>query len=40
MLKKRTFNIVLVKENKGVGVETSQQDKTVVYDGKAMKIKL
>jgi alpha-D-xyloside xylohydrolase len=34
MLKKHTFNILLVKENRGTGVETSSTiDKIVKYSG-------
>ncbi|MDP4241037.1 MAG: DUF5110 domain-containing protein [Bacteroidota bacterium] len=34
MLKKRTFNVVLVKENHGIGVGLADSiDKTIVYDG-------
>jgi len=41
MLQKRIFNIVVVKENKGTGVEESAQiDKVLHYNGKAVKVKL
>jgi len=41
MLQKRIFNIVVVKENNGTGVEQSAQlDKVLQYDGKAVKVKL
>ena len=41
MLKKRTFNIILVKENHGNGLEIcSKPDKVLVYDGSALQIKL
>ena len=41
MLQKRIFNIVIVGENKGTGVDAALQvDKIVKYDGKAVKIKL
>ncbi|MEM1606569.1 MAG: glycoside hydrolase family 31 protein [Candidatus Bathyarchaeia archaeon] len=40
MLKERTFNIVLVKENHGVGLEEAEPDQTVLYKGKKMLIKL
>jgi alpha-D-xyloside xylohydrolase len=34
MLKKHTFNILLVNENKGIGVETSSKiDKKIIYSG-------
>ena len=40
MLKARTFKMVLVKENHGVGVEPGDKtDKIVVYNGKMKKIK-
>ena len=40
MLKKRTFIIVLVKENKGSGVEeTVKFDRVIQYDGKAVTVK-
>ena len=39
MLKEHTFNLVLVKENKGVGIEVSAMiDKTIKYSGKAVVI--
>jgi alpha-D-xyloside xylohydrolase len=39
MLGKRTFNIVLVKENHGTGVDIFQQpDKTVQYNGSKLEI--
>lgn len=41
MILKRTFNVVLVKENHGTGVALADKaDKTIVYDGKLMKVKL
>ncbi len=41
MLKDRTFNIVLVKANHGIGVQiVSQPDKVVKYNGIKIKIKL
>ena len=41
MLKTRTFKIVLVGENKAVGVdETSQADKVIHYNGAAVKVKM
>jgi alpha-D-xyloside xylohydrolase len=41
MLIERTFNIVLVNENHGVGLEVSTKiDKTVKYQGTEIKIKL
>jgi len=41
MLKSRTFNIVLVGENKGTGEkEISRADKVIKYNGSAMKVKL
>ncbi len=41
MLKKRVFNVVLVKENGATGEEQIRQaDKIIRYDGKAMKIVL
>ena len=41
MLKSRTFEVVLVNENKGTGVEeTGKPDKIVRYDGRALKVKL
>jgi alpha-D-xyloside xylohydrolase len=37
MAEKRTFRIILVSENHGVGGSVSEKaDKTVVFDGKAM----
>jgi alpha-D-xyloside xylohydrolase len=39
MLKTRTFNIVFVGENHGVGVEaTAQADKTVQYSGSKLEV--
>jgi hypothetical protein len=39
MLKKRTFKVVLVNENKGVGVdETKTADTIIQYDGKPVKV--
>ncbi len=41
MLKERTFNVVLVKDNHGTGVETcTQPDRTTKYSGTTLKIKL
>jgi alpha-D-xyloside xylohydrolase len=41
MLKQRTFNIVLVKDGHGTGVDSgSGIDKTVKYDGKLVTVKL
>jgi hypothetical protein len=41
MLLKRTFNIVIVGENHGIGVPVSEKaDKIVVFEGKAMDVKL
>jgi len=40
MLQKRTFHIVWVKKNHGVGLEvTADVDQTVVYSGKTIKIR-
>ncbi|MDP4289967.1 MAG: glycoside hydrolase family 31 protein [Bacteroidota bacterium] len=40
MLRKRTFNVVLVRENHGVGVDTADKiDRTIVYDGKMKEVK-
>jgi alpha-D-xyloside xylohydrolase len=40
MLEKRTFNVVLVKENHGAGVELADKiDKTIVYNGLLQQIK-
>jgi alpha-D-xyloside xylohydrolase len=37
MLKTRTFNIVLVSENKGIGVETTEESaKSIKYIGKKL----
>ena len=38
MLENRTFNVVLVSKDKGVGIAVSQPDKTVDYDGSQVKI--
>ena len=39
MLKKRTFKVVLVNENKGTGVdETKTADKLIEYEGKPVKV--
>ncbi|MBC7890302.1 MAG: glycoside hydrolase family 31 protein [Ferruginibacter sp.] len=41
MLQSRTFNIVIVQENKGTGVDAPVKfDKTVQYDGKAITVKM
>ena len=41
MLKERQFNIVLVNENNGTGLEICPKaDRTVKYDGKKLEIKL
>jgi alpha-D-xyloside xylohydrolase len=41
MQKERTFNIVIVKENQGNGIDVCPKpDKTVKYDGKKQEIKL
>jgi hypothetical protein len=41
MLQKRTFNIVLVNREKGTGIDTPARfDKTIVYSGKALTIKM
>jgi len=41
MLHTRTFNIVIVDETKGIGIETSKTfDKTVEYKGEKMVVKL
>ena len=41
MLKTRTFNVVVVRENKGVGVEEAKQyDKVIIYNGSAIKVYL
>jgi hypothetical protein len=41
MLKERSVNIVLVKENHGNGTEVSPKpDKTVKYKGKKLDVKL
>jgi len=41
MIEKRTFNIVIVSENHGAGGSVSEQaDKTVIFGGKAMDVKL
>jgi alpha-D-xyloside xylohydrolase len=40
MLEKRTFNVVLVKENHGIGVEFADKiDKAIVYDGFMKQVK-
>jgi alpha-D-xyloside xylohydrolase len=40
MLKERTFSIVLVKENHGIGVELcSNPDKTIKYNGNKLEVK-
>ena len=41
MLKERLFNIVIVKENHGTGVDIfPQPDKTIKYDGSEIKLKI
>jgi len=41
MIMKRTFNIILVKENHGIGVGLSDKiDKTILYDGTLKTVKL
>jgi alpha-D-xyloside xylohydrolase len=40
MIKKRTFNIVLVKPNHGNGLEIAVADKTVTYNGAKKMVKL
>src|ERR1035437_8437173 len=41
MIMKRTFNVILVKENHGVGVEFADKiDKTVLYSGTLKTVKL
>jgi alpha-D-xyloside xylohydrolase len=41
MIRKRTFNVVLVKENHGVGVALADKiDKTIVYNGSLQVVKL
>lgn len=41
MLKNRTFNVVLVSENKGTGVDgKGNADRIIKYNGKALKAKL
>jgi alpha-D-xyloside xylohydrolase len=41
MLKERTFNIILVKENHGIGVEIcSKPDRTIKYTGTKLEVKL
>lgn len=37
---KRTFNIVLVSPQSGVGISTSSSEVTVSYNGKATKLKI
>jgi len=39
MLAKRTFHIVLVKPDTGVGVEAVEAAKTVIYEGKTVTVK-
>lgn len=38
-LKSRVFNIIMVKENNGVGIAEGKAYKSVVYTGKALRIK-
>ncbi len=39
MLQSRTFRIVFVGENHGVGIEPSEHsDKTVTYEGKTLSV--
>lgn len=41
MLQKRIFNVVVVNENKGTGLDAAiRVDKVVAYDGKTVKVKL
>ena len=40
MLQKRTFKVVLVNENNGIGLSGSMNAKTVTYDGKQLVVKL
>lgn len=41
MLKNRTFNVILVGENKGTGVQqTAKADKVIKYNGSAVRVKL
>jgi len=40
MLKNRKFEIVLVNENSGVGIEVSKISKTISYSGKTIVVKL
>ena len=40
MIMKRTFNVILVKENHGIGVETTDKiDRAIVYNGSMQQIK-
>jgi len=40
MLTKRTFKIVWVRKNHGIGIETERRpDKIVIYEGKEIQIK-
>jgi len=40
MLKERTINVVIVKENHGNGLEICRQfDKTIKYSGKEIQVK-
>ena len=40
MLKKRTFNIVLVDKTNGIGVEISKTSTSIHYDGKRISVKV
>ncbi len=39
-LKQRVFNVVLVKENHGTDINATKADKSIVYAGKEMQVKL
>jgi alpha-D-xyloside xylohydrolase len=39
MLKERTFNIIIVSEGKGAGIEIGKPDKMLIYTGKKTSIK-
>ncbi len=41
MLKTRTFNIILINKNKGIGEKVDvKPDKMVMYDGQELKLKM
>jgi alpha-D-xyloside xylohydrolase len=40
MLKKRTFNIVLVNQSAGVGIEPSGTFKVIQYSGKSLRVRV